>query len=77
MTVKELTNILLDSADVRFFNERDELLFEGPLYRVAQDGYFFLDEKEVLYVEARYDDYYLCAYLAIALDTRENEENER
>ena len=75
MTVKELTNILLDSTDVQFFNEREELLFEGPLYRVAQDGYFFLDEKEVLYVEARYDDYYLCAYLAVTLNTvkKENE----
>lgn len=76
MTLKELTNILLDSADVRFFNEREELLFEGPLYRVAQDSCFFLDEKEVLYVESRYDDYYLCAYLAVALDTREKKENE-
>ena len=71
MTVRELTDILLDSADVRFFNEREELVFEGPLYKVAQDGYFVLDEKEVLYIEARLDDYYHCAYLAIALDMRE------
>lgn len=76
MTVKELTNILLDSTNVRFFNEREELLFEGPLYRVAQDGYFFLDEKDVLYVEVCYDDYDLCAYLAFVLDTRGKKENE-
>ena len=75
MTVKELTDILLDSTDIRFFNEREELLFEGSLYRVAQDGYFFLDEKEVLYIEARRETFYDPPYLAIVLDTRDRKEN--
>ena len=67
MTVRDLTDVILDSSEVRFFNERDEMVFKGPLYLVAQDGYFFFEEKEVLYIEARRDSIYEEPYLAITL----------
>lgn len=73
MTVRELTDILLDSTEVRFCNDCEEVLFEGTLDQVAQDGCFFLDEKEVLYVEPLIDDCYHYPYLAVTLDMREKE----
>lgn len=73
MTVRELTDVLLDSTHVRFLNEREELLFDGPLYEVARDECIYLDKKEILYIEARLDDCYYYPYLAVVLDMREKE----